>query len=141
MGSILPAITTLFVSPSLSATSRGLRRGQRGVAHAVAAHFELREDFAVVTMPTGSGKTAVLALSPFLLRARRALLVTPSRLVRHQIEVARDGKTKKRTASSQVPAADCHAPVRSSTSFRIHAMRRRQRAAGFLHRNNVKTKP
>jgi superfamily II DNA or RNA helicase len=36
-------------------------------------------------MPTGSGKTAVLALSPFLLRARRVLLVTPSRLVRHQV--------------------------------------------------------
>jgi len=42
----------------------GLRRGQRGAVHVVAADFKLREDSAVVMMPTGSGKTGVLALSP-----------------------------------------------------------------------------
>lgn len=36
-------------------------------------------------MPTGSGKTAVLMALPFLLEARRVLVVTPSRLVREQI--------------------------------------------------------
>lgn len=36
-------------------------------------------------MPTGSGKTAVLIISAFLLRAKRVLVVTPSRLVREQI--------------------------------------------------------
>ncbi len=36
-------------------------------------------------MPTGSGKTAVLMLAPFLLDAHRVLVVTPSRLVRTQI--------------------------------------------------------
>ena len=36
-------------------------------------------------MPTGSGKTAVLMMLPFLLRSKRVLVVTPSRLVRSQI--------------------------------------------------------
>lgn len=36
-------------------------------------------------MPTGSGKTAVMMMTPFLLASRRVLVVTPSRLVRGQI--------------------------------------------------------
>lgn len=36
-------------------------------------------------MPTGSGKTAVLMMAAFVLRARRVLIVTPSVLVRNQI--------------------------------------------------------
>lgn len=36
-------------------------------------------------MPTGSGKTAVLILSAFVLRANRVLVITPSRLVREQV--------------------------------------------------------
>ena len=36
-------------------------------------------------MPTGSGKTAVLIASAFVLRAKRVLIVAPSRLVREQI--------------------------------------------------------
>jgi superfamily II DNA or RNA helicase len=63
----------------------GLRRGQAGALHAIAAHFTFRTEPAVVTMPTGSGKTVVLALSPFILRASRVLVITPSRLVRAQI--------------------------------------------------------
>lgn len=73
---------------------RGLRRGQLGAVHAIAAHFTLRSDPAVVTMPTGSGKTTVLVLTSFLLCARRVLVVTPSRLVRHQI--AREFATLER---------------------------------------------
>lgn len=63
----------------------GLRRGQIGALHAIAAHFTFKADPAVVTMPTGSGKTVVLALSPYILRANRVLAITPSRLVRNQI--------------------------------------------------------
>jgi superfamily II DNA or RNA helicase len=36
-------------------------------------------------MPTGSGKTAVLMGAAFILRARRVLVITPSRIVREQI--------------------------------------------------------
>lgn len=63
----------------------GFREAQRGALFAVGSHFALRSDPAIVTMPTGSGKTAVLQASAFLLRAGRVLVVTPSRLVREQI--------------------------------------------------------
>ncbi|GAG35141.1 unnamed protein product, partial [marine sediment metagenome] len=42
-------------------------------------------DTAVVVMPNGSGKTAVLMMSAFVLRAKRVLVITPSRLVREQV--------------------------------------------------------
>jgi superfamily II DNA or RNA helicase len=38
-----------------------------------------------VVLPTGAGKTAVLMLAPYLLRATRALVITQSRFVRAQI--------------------------------------------------------
>ena len=70
----------------------GLRRPQAGALHALAAHFSharpshpVRREPAIVTMPTGSGKTAVLMALPYLLEAKRVLVVTPSRLVREQI--------------------------------------------------------
>lgn len=69
-----------------SIPGEGLRRGQRGALHALGAHFSLeQEQPAMIVMPTGSGKTAVLMLAPFLLSATRVLIITPSRLVRHQI--------------------------------------------------------
>lgn len=36
-------------------------------------------------MPTGAGKTAVLMLTPYLLRKNKVLIVTPSKMVRGQI--------------------------------------------------------
>jgi superfamily II DNA or RNA helicase len=63
----------------------GFRYAQLGAIHAAAAHFVMRTDPGIVTMPTGSGKTAVLIATAFVLRARRVLVITPSRLVREQI--------------------------------------------------------
>lgn len=63
----------------------GLYNAQIGAIHEIASYFTLHEKPAVVTMPTGSGKTAVLMMAPYVLRARRVLVVTPSRLVREQI--------------------------------------------------------
>jgi superfamily II DNA or RNA helicase len=51
----------------------------------VAGHFAQRRDPAIVTMPTGSGKTGVMIGCTFALRTTRVLIVTPSRLVREQI--------------------------------------------------------
>lgn len=52
----------------------GLRVAQIGAIHAVASHFTVRADEpAIVVMPTGSGKTAVLMMSAFVERARRVL--------------------------------------------------------------------
>lgn len=64
----------------------GLRRGQLGAIHAISAHFAFQqEQAAIIVMPTGSGKTGVLMLAPFILGSQRALVITSSRLVRHQI--------------------------------------------------------
>lgn len=63
----------------------GLRQSQRGAAQAIASHFTLHDTQAVVVMPTGTGKTAVLMLTPYLLCAERALVITPSVFVRDQI--------------------------------------------------------
>ena len=63
----------------------GLRRAQLGAHHAIASHFTLSDEPALVVMPTGSGKTAVLMMTAFGQRARRALVITPSVLVRRQI--------------------------------------------------------
>jgi superfamily II DNA or RNA helicase len=60
-------------------------RGQLGAIHAIAAHFAVKTEPALIAMPTGSGKTAVLALSPYILEATRVLIATPSRLVAGQI--------------------------------------------------------
>lgn len=71
--------------PIATGSEKGLRRAQLGAVHAVAAHFTLSETPAVVAMPTGSGKTTVLMLSTYMLLATRALVITPSVLVRNQI--------------------------------------------------------
>lgn len=63
----------------------GLRRAQLGATHALGAHFSLSVDPALISMPTGTGKTAVIMLVPFLLESKRALVITPSRMVRDQI--------------------------------------------------------
>jgi superfamily II DNA or RNA helicase len=63
----------------------GLRRAQLGALHAIGAHFSIRGDPALICLPTGVGKTAVLTLTPFLCKAQRALIITPGRLVRNQI--------------------------------------------------------
>ena len=68
----------------------GFRHSQRGALFAIGAHFSLsapnvRKDPAMIVMPTGSGKTAVLMAAPFQERSNRALVITPSRIVRNQI--------------------------------------------------------
>jgi superfamily II DNA or RNA helicase len=63
----------------------GLRRAQLGAAHALAAHFTVRREPAMVVLPTGTGKTAVLMMTPFIAGSKRALVLAPSRLVRGQL--------------------------------------------------------
>ena len=62
----------------------GLRRGQVGALLALAAHFIERHEPAIVSLPTGYGKTAVLTAACFLLKAQRVLLVTPTGPLRSQ---------------------------------------------------------
>lgn len=63
----------------------GFRRAQLGALYSIGAHFFYNSEPGIITMPTGSGKTAVIMCAPFLLEAKRVLIITPSRLVRNQI--------------------------------------------------------
>jgi superfamily II DNA or RNA helicase len=62
-----------------------LRGGQLGAMHAVLAHASRSRAAAQVILPTGVGKTLVLTMVPYLLRARKVLVVCPGKLVRDQI--------------------------------------------------------
>lgn len=72
--------------PVASGESLGLRNAQIGAIHSIAAHATLEAiDASVIVMPTGSGKTTVLMLAPYILRKEKVLIVTPSAMVRGQI--------------------------------------------------------
>jgi superfamily II DNA or RNA helicase len=71
--------------PLSTATTAGIREAQLAASHAVSAHFFGRKEPAIVVMPTGSGKSAVMLLVAFMLRAQRVLVLTPSRMVRDQL--------------------------------------------------------
>lgn len=74
-----------FKYPKQEGTNPGFRIAQLGAIHSAAGHFATRNDAGIITMPTGSGKTAVLISLSFVLQAKRILVITPSRLVREQI--------------------------------------------------------
>lgn len=69
----------------LGAVDEKLRNNQIGAITAVQAHFSLSDLPALVAMPTGTGKSAVLITLAFLLQARRVLVITPSVIVREQL--------------------------------------------------------
>ncbi|MGB8453161.1 MAG: DEAD/DEAH box helicase family protein [Anaerocolumna sp.] len=64
----------------------GLRNAQIGAIHAISSFFTLHKNkAAIVVMPTGSGKTAVLMMTPYVVGSIKVLIVTPSIMVRGQI--------------------------------------------------------
>lgn len=69
---------------ALAAPNTGFRPGQLGALHAVVSHFSVFDEPAIVSLPTGYGKTAVIMALPFVLRARRLLVVEPSDVLRRQ---------------------------------------------------------
>ena len=72
--------------PRASEGSKGLRNAQMGAIHAIAAHSTLKKkEASIIVMPTGSGKTAVLMMAPYVLSKQKVLIVTPSVMVRGQI--------------------------------------------------------
>lgn len=62
-----------------------LRDAQRGAIWALTAHWTASNAPAQVVLPTGVGKTLVLTAAPFVARAKRVLVVAPSRVVREQL--------------------------------------------------------
>ncbi len=95
----------------------GLRRAQRGAVFAIGSHFSLSNINALISMPTGTGKTGVLMMAPYLLRSQRTLIITPSRMVRDQIaEEYRSLSLLKRLA---VLPEDTPCPIVQSIDSRI----------------------
>jgi superfamily II DNA or RNA helicase len=60
------------------------RECQVGAAWATLAHFTASSEPALISMPTGSGKTALMMMLSFLLKAERVIIVTPSVALRGQ---------------------------------------------------------
>lgn len=68
----------------LAAPNTGFRPGQLGALHSVVSHFSVYDEPAIVSLPTGYGKTAVIMALPFVLGAKRLLVVEPSDVLRRQ---------------------------------------------------------
>ncbi|MBB3065347.1 DEAD/DEAH box helicase [Limibacillus halophilus] len=68
----------------LTAPNTGFRPGQLGALHSVVSHFSVYDEPAIVSLPTGYGKTAVIMALPFVLGARQLLVVEPSDVLRRQ---------------------------------------------------------
>lgn len=68
----------------ISSPNSGFRPGQLGALHSVAAHFSVYDEPAIVSLPTGYGKTAVIMALPFLLGSNRVLVVEPTDVLRRQ---------------------------------------------------------
>lgn len=73
-----------FVFFESAVPNHGLRRGQVGALHALAAHFIENNDAAIVSLPTGYGKTAVMAGTCFIAKATRVLIIVPTAALRMQ---------------------------------------------------------
>ena len=69
---------------ALSAPNSGFRPGQLGALHSVVSHFSVYDEPAIASLPTGYGKTAVIMALPFLLGAKRLLVVEPTDVLRRQ---------------------------------------------------------
>ncbi|MEC3879121.1 DEAD/DEAH box helicase [Parapedobacter sp. 10938] len=96
--------------PISDGATPGLRNAQIGAIHAIGAHFSIHDkEPALIVMPTGSGKTAVLNLSAYLLRDNRVLVISSSVLVRGQIK--NEFSTLKTLKESSVFAKDIPTPT------------------------------
>ena len=69
---------------ALELTGRTYRECQIGAAWATLAHFTASSEPALISMPTGSGKTALMMMLSFLLKAERVIVISPSVALRDQ---------------------------------------------------------
>lgn len=63
---------------------QGLRLPQLGAMHAVASHWTLGGDPAMVVMPTGTGKTEVMIAATIAAQCDRVLVIVPTNALRQQ---------------------------------------------------------
>ncbi len=62
-----------------------LYKNQVAAVGAAMSHFSTKSDPALIAMPTGTGKTAVMIILSYAFKANKVLVITPSMLVREQI--------------------------------------------------------
>lgn len=63
----------------------GFRKCQLGAIWATKSHFTSSSDPALISLPTGAGKTAIMAALAFEFSARNILIITPSTVIKDQI--------------------------------------------------------
>lgn len=63
----------------------GFRKCQLGAVWATKSHYTKSKTPALISMPTGSGKTALMIAICFELKIKKALIITPSVVIRKQI--------------------------------------------------------
>lgn len=97
----------------------GLRRGQVGALHALVGHFAARDDPALVSLPTGYGKTAVFTAAGFLLKARRILLLVPTSALRKQALRAFATLETLRRLAALPPEAQLRGPVTKAITSHV----------------------
>ncbi|WDP89334.1 MAG: DEAD/DEAH box helicase family protein [Desulfobacter sp.] len=68
----------------ITSPNTGFRPGQLGGIHAALSHFSVYDDPAIICLPTGYGKTAIIMSLPFVMKAKRVLVVEPSNALRKQ---------------------------------------------------------
>lgn len=61
------------------------RKCQLGAIWALKSHFTKSDAPGLISMPTGSGKTALMMALAFELKAKKILIITPSKVIRDQI--------------------------------------------------------
>jgi superfamily II DNA or RNA helicase len=63
---------------------KGLYKCQEGAICAIVAHFSTTDEAAIISMPTGSGKTELMIAICFVLKPRRVLVLEPAQHLREQ---------------------------------------------------------
>ena len=72
------------ISPGRAVIRHGLRVPQAGALHAIASHWTLGTEPALVVMPTGTGKTEVMIAAAVACACRRLLVIVPTDALREQ---------------------------------------------------------
>lgn len=88
MGTYYSAPTTPRIDGFFRSTLNGWRAAQVGAIAACVSHNSTSIEPGIVTMPTGSGKTAVELALPHIFAARRTLVLVPTSLLRAQVSEA-----------------------------------------------------
>lgn len=84
------------------------RECQVGAAWATLAHFTASTEPALISMPTGSGKTALMMMLAFLLKPERVIIITPSVALRGQTATKFRELTDLKSAGALPP--NCRKP-------------------------------